>query len=63
MLWNPEPLGSFFGKVCLEAWTRNPDDFGREVLTILEERLGVAPLEEALSAPIESGRELALTSA
>lgn len=53
MLWNPEPLGSFFGKVCLEAWKRNPDDFGREVLQILEERLGVAPLESALSAPIE----------
>jgi radical SAM superfamily enzyme YgiQ (UPF0313 family) len=54
MLWNPEPLGSFFGKVCLEAWQRNSDDFGREVLRILEERLGVAPLEEALTAPVEA---------
>ncbi|MFM7425251.1 MAG: photosystem II high light acclimation radical SAM protein [Elainella sp.] len=54
MLWNPEPLGSFFGEVCLEAWRRNPDDFGREVMNILEERLGVAPLEEALSAPLEA---------
>jgi radical SAM superfamily enzyme YgiQ (UPF0313 family) len=53
MLWNPEPLGSFFGEVCLEAWKRNADDFGREVMNILEERLGVAPLEDALSAPIE----------
>jgi radical SAM superfamily enzyme YgiQ (UPF0313 family) len=62
MLWNPEPLGSFFGKVCLEAWKRNPDDFGREVLKILEERLGVAPLETALSAPIEpDAKNLALT--
>jgi radical SAM superfamily enzyme YgiQ (UPF0313 family) len=61
MLWNPEPLGSFFGKVCLEAWQRNPDDFGREVLNILEERLGVAPLEEALSAPINAAKELALS--
>jgi radical SAM superfamily enzyme YgiQ (UPF0313 family) len=53
MMWNPEPLGTFFGKVCLEAWKRNGDDFGREVMQILEEKLGRAPLEEALSAPIE----------
>ncbi|RMG11003.1 MAG: radical SAM protein, partial [Cyanobacteria bacterium J055] len=53
LLWNPEPFGSFFGEVCLEAWQRNPNDFGREVMAILEERLGCAPLEEALSAPIE----------
>jgi radical SAM superfamily enzyme YgiQ (UPF0313 family) len=54
LLWNPEPLGSFLGEICLEAWQRNPDDFGREVMDILEERLGRAPLEEALSAPIEA---------
>lgn len=54
LLWNPEPLGSFFGEVCLQAWQRNPNDFGREVMDILEERLGVAPLESALSAPIVS---------
>lgn len=53
LLWNPEPLGSFFGEVCLQAWKRNPNDFGREVMNILEERLGQAPLEAALSAPIE----------
>jgi radical SAM superfamily enzyme YgiQ (UPF0313 family) len=52
LLWNPEPLGSFFGEVCLQAWRQNPDDFGREVMRILQQRLGVAPLEEALSAPI-----------
>ncbi len=52
LLWNPEPLGSFFGEVCLQAWKRNPDDFGRETMKILEERLGCAPLEEALSAPL-----------
>jgi radical SAM superfamily enzyme YgiQ (UPF0313 family) len=52
LLWNPEPLGSFFGNVCLEAWQRNPNDFGREVMDILEERLGRAPLDQALSAPI-----------
>jgi radical SAM superfamily enzyme YgiQ (UPF0313 family) len=53
LLWNPEPFGSFFGQVCLEAWQRNANDFGREVMTILEEKLGCAELEEALSAPIE----------
>jgi radical SAM superfamily enzyme YgiQ (UPF0313 family) len=53
VLWNPEPLGSFFGEVCLQAWRRNPNDFGREVMKILEERVGCADLEEALSAPIE----------
>mgnify|MGYP003340717895 FL=1 len=52
LLWNPEPLGSFFGEVCLTAWQRTPNDFGREVMDILEERLGCAPLEEALSAPV-----------
>ncbi|MBD2663865.1 radical SAM domain protein [Richelia sinica FACHB-800] len=53
LLWNPEPLGSFFGEVCLQAWRQNPNDFGREVMKILEERLGCADLETALSAPIE----------
>ncbi len=52
LLWNPEPLGSFFGQVCLQAFQQNPDDFGREVMRILEQRLGIADLEEALSAPI-----------
>ncbi|NJN71698.1 MAG: B12-binding domain-containing radical SAM protein [Limnothrix sp. RL_2_0] len=53
LLWNPEPLGSFFGEVCLQAWRQNPNDFGREVMTILEKRLGKSRLEEALVAPIE----------
>jgi len=54
LLWNPEPLGSFFGEVCLEAWRKNPQDFGREVMQILEGKLGCADLEEALSAPLEN---------
>jgi radical SAM superfamily enzyme YgiQ (UPF0313 family) len=59
LLWNPEPLGSFLGEVCLEAWRRNPDDFGREVMAILEQRLGRSELEEALSAPLtDASREL-----
>ncbi len=53
LLWNPEPLGSFFGEVCLEAWRNNPNDFGREVMKILEGRLGRSALEEALSAPLD----------
>jgi len=56
LLWNPEPMGSFFGEVCLAAWRRNPDDFGREVMKILEERLGKSSLDEALSAPLEADR-------
>ncbi|NEP37854.1 MAG: B12-binding domain-containing radical SAM protein [Okeania sp. SIO2H7] len=57
LLWNPEPLGAFFGEVCLEAWRRNPKDFGREVMAILEERLGRAELDEALTAAIASTKE------
>lgn len=52
LLWNPEPLGSFFGEICLRAWRQNPRDFGREVMAILEAELGCADLEEALHAPI-----------
>ncbi|ERN41163.1 Fe-S oxidoreductase [Rubidibacter lacunae KORDI 51-2] len=54
LLWNPEPLGSYFGEVCLRAWERAPNDFGREVLRLLEADLGRADLEEALAAPIAS---------
>jgi radical SAM superfamily enzyme YgiQ (UPF0313 family) len=54
LLWNPEPMGSFFGEVCLQAWQQNPNDFGREVMKILEEKLGCAPLEEALNAPMQN---------
>lgn len=53
LLWNPEPLGSFFGEVCLQAWRQNSLDFGREVFKILEQKLGCADLEEALKAPID----------
>jgi radical SAM superfamily enzyme YgiQ (UPF0313 family) len=53
LLWNPEPLGSFFGEVCLQAWKQNPNDFGRQVMQILEDKLGKATLEEALSAPVQ----------
>lgn len=52
LLWNPEPLGSFFGEVCLRAWRQNSNDFGREVMAILEAELGRADLESALTSPI-----------
>ncbi len=57
LLWNPEPLGSFFGEVCLQGWKQNPNDFGREVMRILEDKLGKAPLEEALTAPVKLNKQ------
>jgi radical SAM superfamily enzyme YgiQ (UPF0313 family) len=54
LLWNPEPMGSVFGEVCLQAWRQNPKDFGREVMDILEQRFGRSPLEDALSAPLDA---------
>ncbi|XFA73511.1 radical SAM protein [Thermosynechococcaceae cyanobacterium Okahandja] len=53
LLWNPEPMGSIFGEVCLAAWRENPNDFGRTVMDLLEERFGRAPLAAALSAPLD----------
>ncbi|NJK30710.1 MAG: B12-binding domain-containing radical SAM protein, partial [Acaryochloris sp. SU_5_25] len=54
LLWNPEPMGSVFGEVCLQAWQQNPKDFGREVMDILEQQFGCSSLTEALSATLES---------
>jgi radical SAM superfamily enzyme YgiQ (UPF0313 family) len=59
MLWNPEPMGSTFGRICLEAFDLNPEDFGRTVMDLLERDYGLAPLEEALHAPVEGRRALA----
>ena len=59
LLWNPEPMGRTFGRVCLEAFRRNPGDFGRTVMDLLERDYGSAPLEEALHAPVEGRRALA----
>ncbi|MBE9240359.1 photosystem II high light acclimation radical SAM protein [Synechocystis salina] len=63
LLWNPEPLGSFFGEVCLQAWQQNPNDFGREVMDILEQRLGKADLETALNAPLPKQKNFPPTMA
>ena len=59
LLWNPEPMGRIFGRLCLEAFRRNPADFGRTVIELLERDYGRAPLEEALQAPVEGRRALA----
>lgn len=59
LLWNPEPLGSTFGRLCLEAFETNPGDFGRTVMDLLERDYGTAPLEESLHAPVEGRRALA----
>jgi len=59
LLWNPEPLGSTFGRICLEAFETNPADFGRTVMDLLERDYGTAPLEESLHAPVEGRRALA----
>jgi radical SAM superfamily enzyme YgiQ (UPF0313 family) len=59
LLWNPEPMGRTFGRICLEAFERNPQDFGRTVMDLLERDYGCAPLEEALRAPVQGQRALA----
>ncbi len=53
LLWNPEPMGRHFGRICLEAFERNPDDFGRTVFDLLEREHGRAQLKEALQAPVQ----------
>ena len=59
LLWNPEPMGSSFGRICLEAFATNPADFGRTVMALLEREYGLAPLDEALQAPLEGRKALA----
>jgi hypothetical protein len=59
LLWNPEPMGSTFGRLCLEAFERNPGDFGRTVIDLLERDFGCAPLAESLRAPLEGRPALA----
>jgi radical SAM superfamily enzyme YgiQ (UPF0313 family) len=59
LLWNPEPLGSTFGRICLEAFERSPTNFSRTVILLLERDFGCAPLHEALRAPVEGRRALA----
>ncbi len=53
LLWNPEPMGSAFGRICLEAFEIDSANFGRTVISLLERDYGVASLEEALRAPLK----------
>ena len=57
-LWNPEPMGSTFGTVCLEAFDRNPADFVRTVMSLLERDYGVASLQEVLRVPVEGRKAI-----
>lgn len=52
LLWNPEPMGKIFGSICLEAFEKDPNDFGRMVFNLLERNYGIAPLENSLRAPL-----------
>lgn len=53
LLWNPEPMGKVFGRICLEAFELCPNNFGRTVIKLLERDYGIAPLEEALRSPLQ----------
>ena len=52
-------MGSTFGTICLEAFDLDPSDFGRTVMSLLERDYGVAPLQEALRAPLQGRAALA----
>lgn len=58
LLWNPEPMGKIFGKICLEAFEKDPQNFGKTVMNLLERDYGIAPLEEALHAPLSGHRAI-----
>ncbi len=59
LLWNPEPMGKTFGRICLEAFDQDSANFGRTVMNLLERDYGKAPLEEALHAPLKGYRTIA----
>ncbi len=48
LLWNPEPMGRTFGRICLEAFDKDSKNFGRTVMELLERDYGKSPLEDAL---------------
>jgi radical SAM superfamily enzyme YgiQ (UPF0313 family) len=59
LLWNPEPMGKTFGRICLEAFEINPSDFGRTVMDLLLRDFGLADLEDSLRAPLQGQRQMA----
>ena len=46
-------------QVCLEEFDRNPADFGRTVMSLLERDYGVASLQESLRAPVRGQKAMA----
>ena len=61
LLWNPEPMGKTFGRICLEAFDKDSNNFGRTVMALLERDYGLSTLEEALLVP-KNQRRRELTS-
>lgn len=59
LLWNPEPMGHVFGRICLEAFESGDADFGSAVMALLERDYGRASLEACLTAPLEGRKTLA----
>ena len=59
LLWNPEPMGKEFGRICLEAFDTNPNDFGRTVMNLLERDYGISSLNEALTVEAKNRPVLA----
>ena len=59
LLWNPEPMGSTFWSDLFEAFDRDPSNFGRTVIDLLERDYGKAPLDQALRAPVQGRAALA----
>ena len=59
LLWNPEPMGSTFGRICLEAFAQRERDFGAAVMDLLDLQFGRAALESCLTAPVHGRPALA----
>ncbi len=58
LLWNPDPMGKIFGRICLEAFDKDSKNFGKTVFKLLERDYGVAPLQDALHAPLLGQRSI-----
>ena len=62
LLWNPEPMGKTFGRICLEAFDTDSKNFGRTVMALLERDYGKASLEDALQvSPKDRNKTISLS--
>ena len=52
-------MGKEFGRICLEAFDTNPNDFGRTVMNLLERDYGISSLNEALTVEAKNRPVLA----